>query len=52
MEIFRENSEKKHIELIKKRELVEGIIEKEKIEDQKFMDEVSKDFENEDFGKD
>jgi hypothetical protein len=40
------------LELIRRKELIEGIIEKEKIEDEKFMEEVSKDFENENFGKD
>lgn len=39
------------MELIKKKEIIEKIIEKEKKEDEKFLEEVSKDFESDDFGK-
>ena len=42
----------KRTQLIKDKQLIERIIEKENNEDQKFYDEVAKDFEKNDFGKD
>lgn len=52
MELFRQNAEMKRTQLIKDKQLIERIIEKENNEDQKFYDEVAKDFEKNDFGKD
>lgn len=51
MEVFRKAAEDKHLNLIKKKELVEEIIEKEKLQDKQFIDEVAKEYEKEDFGK-
>lgn len=51
IEIFRDRATQRHNELVEKKKLIEGIIDKEKRDEQKFLDEAAREFEKDDFGK-
>jgi hypothetical protein len=51
IEIFREKAEIKQENLLKQKNLVEGILDKEKKKEDLFLEEAAKDFDKQDFGK-